>query len=550
MSKFYERVLSESCVNVCELLIDNLSKHPDKIAISYPKDLFNSKFDTLTTRELEQLCSALAWAMKSQGVGPGDKVVMFVKPKLEFAALTFALFRMGAVPVFIDPGMGFKNLLKCVESVNARVLIAEPIVHVIRKLKPKAFKSIEVFFSLSKNHFFAATGLLKLAKNHKKSFPVYHASENEMAAILFTSGGTGAPKGVVYTHKIFLEQTKMLGEMFSLTPKDVDLPGFPLFSLFTVGLGMESSIPLMNPARPAKVDAAKLIHSINARSATFVAGSPAIWKRVVDFCEEKNLVLSSVKYLVMFGAPVRVDLHERLTKILPNGTTYTPYGATECLPIATTSGKYILENVREHILSGAGVYLGHPANGVDIKIIARVDEQIDDFSKAKILNCGEVGEMLIQSSTVTPSYYQLQEKTKLAKIYDGNTIYHRMGDVGYLDSEGALWFLGRKNHVVCANDRVYYPVSVEAAFNKHPEVEKSALIEYKSSAAIVIQRKDGLCDWKSLPKFKAQLLELAASSKHCHDIEDIFLHPHLPVDGRHNIKIQREKLTVWANNFI
>ena len=175
---------------------------------------------------------------------------------------------------------------------------------------------------------------LSMLERAKTGFESAQLEPDETAAILFTSGGTGRPKGVVYTHKIYYEQTRLLQELFSLDENEIDFPCFPLFSLFTLCMGMTSCIPDMNPSQPAKADPKQLLRNITDNKVTFMAGSPAIWEALGSYCIKNNLTLPSVKYLVMFSAPVRNELHRRFSRILPNGATYTPYGATESLPVA------------------------------------------------------------------------------------------------------------------------------------------------------------------------------------------------------------------------
>lgn len=158
-----------------------------------------------------------------------------------------------------------------------------------------------------------------------------------------------AARNVVYTHKIYYEQTRLLQELFSLDENEIDFPCFPLFSLFTLCMGMTSCIPDMNPSQPAKADPKQLVQNIKDNKVTFMAGSPAIWEALGSYCIKNNITLPSVKYLVMFGAPVRNELHKRFSRILPNRTTYTPYGATESLPVANISGQMVFgANGRAH----------------------------------------------------------------------------------------------------------------------------------------------------------------------------------------------------------
>jgi len=159
-----------------------------------------------------------------------------------------------------------------------------------------------------------------------------------------------------------------------------------------------------------------------------------------------------------------------------------------------------------------------------------------------------VGEIIVKGPTASREYLNLPDKTAEAKIYDHNeTFWHRMGDVGYLDEAGRLWFCGRKSHVVTTPTHDLYPIPVEAIFNKHQEVQRSALVGLgtpgNQEPAIVIQRKDGhYLSGKSRSIFESELLSIAKKYSHTKEIQKIYLSKSFPVDVRHNIKIDRLKL--------
>jgi olefin beta-lactone synthetase len=533
-------------MNVADLLTNQYKVIPDNLALKVPTRQFSSyTYTQYTFRELEERSAQYANAFKAKGITLGMKVILFVKPSFDFPAITFALFRIGAVPVMIDPGMGVKNLLKCVKQVNAKAMIGIGSTHILRRVYASYFKSIDIFFTTSRFSIFTHS-LPKISdKMSVVSIPLDLEADTS-AAVLFTSGGTGVPKGVLYTHGIFTAQTHMLQQMFGLTTSDVDCPGFPLFALFTIGMGMCAVVPDMNPSRPALADPEKLVSNINDTGVTFAAGSPAIWEKVADFCIDNNIKLETVKYLVMFGAPVRNEIHEKFQKILPNGDTYTPYGATECLPIASISGREILVSFKDKIDNGAGVCVGKAAPGVTINIIKIHDEAMDELTEKDLVQSGEVGEILIDSPTVTPGYFEMPEKTKLAKITVDGRIFHRMGDVGYLDAEQNLWFCGRKDHLVQTQAHRYFSIPTEAIFNTHPKVKRCALVKVNRSAALVIERIDHQTH-KDL-KLISELKELSLGVESSQDIKDFYFHSDFPVDVRHNIKIDRKKLWIYAQN--
>lgn len=538
-------------MNIADRLTQWALEQPDKKAVVFPKRISKDhkyQYTSYTFKELDVLSNKFSVSLKKLGLKKGDKTLLFIKPSLDFSAIAFALFKAGIVPVFIDPGMGKKNLLKCIKEVEPVGMIAEKELHYLKYLYPTTFRSIKFNVTTGKLTWGKMSSILKMKKEKILVSKNEQNLPHETAAILYTSGGTGIPKGVVYTHQIFNTQTQMLKEMFDLKSDDIDLPGFPLFSLFTIAMGMTSCIPDMDPTKPGLCEPAKIVKNILDQKPTFVAGSPAIWERVADYCLKNSILLPSVKYVVMFGAPVSTKIHRKFKSLLPNGTTYTPYGATEALPVCNISGEYILKNTVHKTEEGHGTCIGLPTPGIEVEIIKITDDIISQFNRELIIPNYQVGEIIVKGLIVTPEYLNLPTKTAEAKIYENTEVlWHRMGDLGYKDELGRIWFCGRKSHMVVAKNNFYYPIPCEAIFNNHPAVKRSALVgigeQNDQTPAIVIERKDGhYLSGKARSIFESELMALAKKHKHTQEIQKIYLSKHFPVDVRHNIKIDRLKL--------
>ena len=258
--------------------------------------------------------------------------------------------------------------------------------------------------------------------------------------------------------------------------------------------------------------------------------------------------------MVMFGAPVQIEMHEMFSHILTHGDTYTPYGATECLPVSNISGSEILSSWKESFDDGKGVCVGQAASGMEIKIIKSQKNELLTLDKAIQLNPFEKGEIIVKGEVATRSYLDNPKAQKMAKIYQAESFWHRMGDMGYLDEQGRLWFLGRVAHHFQIDDETYYSIACEAIFNQHPQVSKSALVKVslpngKINPAIVLQRKDRKfhLNEKEQTDFTQEIKTLAEKYGHTKKIKSIFLKKEFPTDVRHNIKIDRKKLSQWAS---
>ena len=534
-------------MNIAERIVRTSKRIPDKKSVVFSERQSDGSYHYpfYTFKQFEERSNQFAHKLTEAGIRPGMRTLLFVKPCLDFSIITFALFKIGAVPVLIDPGMGIKNLLISIKQVKPEAMVSIGLIHWIRRLKPSSFENVKVKVSLDKVGF-STNYIYEGLDKADKSFPVYPAKDEDYSAILFTSGGTGIPKGVLYTHGILNAQTDALQQMFSLDETQSDLPGFPLFALFTLAMGMTSVVPDMDPTKPANCDPAKLVQNIQDNHITFVAGSPSIWEKVGKYCLAHKIKLPSIKQVVMFGAPVRSEIHEMYKKILGNGDTYTPYGATESLPISLISGSEILGSKSEKTKRGDGTCIGKAVPGIEIKII-----KASDIPESELLELGSeaIGEIVVSGLQVTPAYFEMPLENEKAKIIENGKIWHRVGDIGYLDRDQNLWFLGRKTHRVKVDDTTtHYSIRVEAIFNQHPVIKRTALIQIfrdgHITPALVVERLDG--NTKLTGAFKGELEALARSSFHTQMIQDFYLHSSFPVDVRHNIKIDRLKLSKWA----
>ncbi len=536
--------------NIAALMEQQARLRPFQRAVVFPEGrdaLGNVCWTQLSFAQLDALTSAYARGLEQRGVGVGDRVSFLVKPRLEFIPLVFAVFKLGAIPVLIDPGMGRQQFLACLDRMQPQVLIAEPVVHLLKHVFRRPFRSVKL--SISTGSWGGVT-LPELAAGGG-DLPARPRAEDDEAAILFTSGSTGPAKGVTYTHGIFHAQTRFIQELYGIEGGEVDLACFPLFGLFSMAIGMTVVIPDMDPTKPAQADPVKLIEAIQAHGCTSGAGSPAIWKNLGRYATEQGITLPSLKRLLMFGAPIPVWMHEQFQQIfVGDACIHTPYGATESLPVASISSREVLGETHARTRAGAGTCVGTPHPAVTVRIIAISDDPIARFDDATLLPVGEVGEITVRGPVVTPEYKDLPDQTAKAKMVetlpDGRTaIVHRMGDLGYLDDQGRIWFCGRKSHrVQLADGTLLFPVPVEGVFNEHPDVYRTALVGVDGRPVLCVELEPG-CRRDS-SEVEAELRTLGAAHAVSAGVDRFLFHPGFPVDVRHNAKIHRLQLATWA----
>ncbi len=536
-------------VNISRPLTEMARLQPETPAIIFPQER-----RSLTFQELEQESNRIARGFGRIGMVRGMRVALLVPPSPELFAITFALFKLGAVPVFIDPGIGARNMKGCLADAAPEAFIGIPKAHAARRVLGWGRASLRILVTVGGGRFWGGTPHEELRRLETGDLPFTPADthRDEIAAILFTSGSTGPPKGAVYSHGTFAAQVAALKEMYDIRPGEVDLPTFPLFALFAPALGMTALIPRMDFTRPGLVDPRNILGPAADYAATTMFGSPALLNRVGRYGVANGIKLPHLKRVISAGAPVPAAVLERFAALLPDDAEiFTPYGATEALPVSSIGSREILGETGRMTGEGRGICVGRPVNGISLAIIPISDEPIETWQEGLVLPAGEVGEITVRGPQVSVAYLNRPEATRMAKIVDpSGGVWHRMGDVGYLDNVGRIWFCGRKSHRVVTEKETLYTIPVEGVFNTHPAVFRSALVgidgTHGTRRPILCVELEAKQNRQARERIRQELLALGASYPHTRGIKEILFHPGFPVDIRHNAKIFREKLAVWA----
>jgi acyl-CoA synthetase (AMP-forming)/AMP-acid ligase II len=543
-------------VNVGLRLSETARQIPDGVGVVEPlaRDASGKRlYRQLSFLELDQQTDSIAAGLHRMGMRPGMRIALLARPGIDFIVLVFAMFKAGVVTILIDPGMGRQNLVKCLDEAEPEGFIAVPIAHAIRKLLPHRFRKARYNVTIGRRWLWGGPTVAQLRATPCESFVPCRTTASDPAAIIFTTGSTGPPKGVMYRHGNFNAQVDQLREHYDIQSGEIDVPGFPLFALFNAAMGVTTVIPDMDFTRPADVDPRNIVEAIHDWQATQAFGSPALWNAVGRYCEDNGVQLPSLRRVLSAGAPVPPHVLQRMKNAIhPAGDVHTPYGATESLPVASIAASVVLAETASQSTQGKGTCVGSRFSGIRWKVIAINDGPIADVSGVDELPRGEIGELMVQGDVVTTEYVTRAEANALHKVRDGDSFWHRMGDVGYLDRQDRFWFCGRKAHRVESVQGVMFTISCEAILNQHEKVYRSALVgigERKHQLPVMIAET-----WpehrprspKDEAKLLAELWELAKSNPLTEHVHDILLHPSLPVDIRHNAKIFREKLAVWA----
>jgi len=551
--------VSHAQPNACDLIHEVARKDRALLALVDRRDGVRLTFGELSTR-IAQVASRL----QGLGVRPKDRVALFVADGPRFVTLVNALFHLGAVPVLIDPGMGIDNVAACVREQKPRALVGIAKAQVLRLLRRSAFQSVQVNIVVD-GSFPGALKLRTGGEDNDTYTAMYRQAKDAPAAVLYTSGSTGAPKGVLYTHGMLMAQATAIRDMFDIKRGDVDVCCFLPFALFSVAMGMAAVFPRMDFRKPAKADPREIAASLTnpfgdgSRGATSAFGSPALWEPFSHFAASTGVKLTGVKRVLTAGAPVSPALHERLLQALSDGDVWTPYGATEALPVAFMNGRAIVAETAAKTRAGQGTCVGALAPGIEVRIIGVTDDAIAAIADAPSLPAGTPGEIVVKGPCVTRAYDETSERAKDAnarsKIADGDgadaVVWHRMGDVGTLDTDGRLWFLGRKAHRVETARGPLYSLPVEAVAETvwparaalvwrgtRPTQTPVLLLEDPMKAAAARDAKIQPEGRPSIDDVKAKLHSVLGRD----DLDVQAFAGVFPVDRRHNAKIEREAL--------
>ena len=542
--------------NIASALVRMARQQPASLAIAAPRrgKPRGPDFDvTWTYEELNRESDRIAQGFQDIGIGMGTRTALMVRPGLDLFAITFALFKVGAVPVLIDPGIGLKNLKVCLGEAEPEAFVGITAAHVARILLGWGRGTVRKLVTVGPRLMWGGhtlRGLKARVGTEDGAWEMARTGPEDMAAILFTSGSTGAPKGVVYTHGNFLAQVEAIRDVYGIHPGEVDLPTFPLFGLFDPALGMSTIIPDMDPTRPANVDPVKLLDAVRAYGVTNMFGSPALLNTVGRYAEQRGVKVQTLRRVISAGAPVTPPVMERILGMLPpGGDIVTPYGATESLPVSSIAASEVLSSCRERTEAGAGVCVGEPLDGVHVRVVEVDDREIPDWEGLRDVPDGTIGEVVVESAMTTSVYYNRPESTRLAKVgTKTGGVAHRMGDLGFMDEAGRLWFCGRKaQRVETASGRLH-TVPCELVFNNHPSVYRSALVGVGPTGSatpvicVELEKDATIAKGELLTDLRA----LAEEREHTSTIRHFLVHPGFPVDIRHNAKIRRGELASWA----
>ncbi len=493
---------------------------------------------TVTFGDLRDRVDQTAVGLLKAGVEPGDRVALMIPPGVDLSVALYGCWRMGAVAVLVDAGLGPKGMSGALAAANPDHFIGVTKALVASRILGWPGRRFSVRpLGIFKRLLRVVTSLDELAEAEGVS-PSLPASSDQ-AFLVFTSGSTGPSKGVKYTFGQAHAGRTLIIEKYKITSSDCLVAAFAPFAVYGPSMGVTSIVPDMDVTAPGTLTAVALGDAVVAGSATLVFASPAALGNVIKtsgaLTEAHKGAFSNVRVLLSAGAPIRPSMLRSASDLFPNASAHTPYGMTECLPVAEIS----LTDI-EGVSGGDGACVGEPLDGIDVQIDA-----LDHFGIAsgQLSHApGVLGEVVVRANHARSGYERLWHTTHLASQPKGS---HRTGDVGHLDAQGRLWIGGRMGDVITTAHGVVLPVRIEQAIEGLPGSDMVAVVGVgpvgTQQVVAVIQtptvRRPALADLDHHSNARSVAgVDLAA----------VLLVPELPVDRRHNSKMDRPRVAAWA----
>ncbi|HEY7982998.1 MAG TPA: AMP-binding protein [Ktedonobacterales bacterium] len=517
-------------MNIAAILSERAATHPDVPAIIDAPRGRAAQARTTTYAGLERAAAQGATLLWGAGLRPGDRVLVFVPMSAELYAVLIALFRLGLVPMFVDPSSGLEHLERCCKLMPPRAFVGSPKAHLLRALSP-ALRRIPLRIVVGG----VAPGALRWSHARQLApwAPIHASGDDDPALISFTSGSTGAPKVCVRSHRLLLAQQAVLARHFGgdVVVGTRALTALPIFVLAYLAGGATSVIPPGDLRHPARINPVAVVAALEAHQPTRAGASPAFWERIVAHCQATGQTLPALSHIYLGGAPVFPHLLRALHAVAPAAITVI-YGSTEAEPIAHVDYAAIQPADFAAMTGGFGLLAGTPVPEIEVAVLAnRWGAPLGPLSAAAFaalrLGADQPGEIVVRGDHVLPGYLHGEGDAE-TKLRVAGAIWHRTGDAGYLDARGRLWLLGRCAAGIADARGVLYPLSVECAVSSVPEVRRVALVGAGGRRTLVYERRQ-----PGDPATPAGLLRHTAWAA----IDDYREVPRIPVDRRHNAKV-------------
>ena len=556
--------------NLADIVLRVAREDPERIAVIEPygwESYGTRRYRRHTYAELSADVESVAVGLREMGIAELTRIVCMSPPSYETCVMGVALTRVGAFTIWIDPSVGYRNVAERLSRVRPEAFLGNALAHLGRITfgwGPRNLRKLILTESplLPGGRFitgfppFPGARSIRSLRKHTPAEPKPpKVGPDDPCAVLYTTGSTGPAKPSLYLHRNFCQLFRNAHHSWGWDEGNeipVDMAVFPAFLFIPISAGGTMVAPPIDFARqgPAQVDSSALIQVINDCAVESFFAAPILIENLAREALARNMTMSSLKRVIGAGAPITGPVETMLSAVMtPDGELAANYGATEAMPSTELGSREHLDGLWDLTEKGAGVCVGYALPGVELKIIDIVDGPIDSIGEMSELPTGRVGEILVRGKHVSPEYYLDPESTRKNKVPDPHGDWHRFGDAGYLDAQARLWVCGRVSQRVRAEGGNVFPLQVEPLFDAHPKVRRSGLVGVPGPAGelpVLCVEVMPDVDKHEYDGLRRELLARAAGSETANKIHAILFKRRLPVDPRHNSKIERPRLAKWA----
>ncbi|WP_374029175.1 AMP-binding protein [Bdellovibrio bacteriovorus] len=544
--------------NVITYMEKHLREFPDRVALRWANRQGMAQWDgdpkkpiphdQITYSQFALRINSFARGLLDIGIKKGDRVIIFLPMSLDMYTAMFAVQRIGAIAVFLDSWARSHHLGASAECVGPKAMISFKMAFDLVDQVPE-FKSmpIRVLYGPGDKFTHKFEELLK-----KEASPIEPVESEFTALITFTTGSTGKPKGANRTHRFLSAQHHALSHVIPYTEKDKDMPAFPIFSLNNLASGVTTILPALDLAQPSERDPAILACQIINENINCTTLSPSMLVGLARFCKEKGITLSGLRRVVTGGAPISKDDVKAFYDIAPQTDLWILYGSTEAEPMAHIEGRDMLKEskITDPEIIEEGVNVGHISDDIDFKFIRIKDGPIDlaetAWSQIEVPR-GEVGEFICTGDHVCRDYYNNPDAFKTTKILDEKSrVWHRTGDLAYIDADKNLWIVGRVNNAIERAGKYYFPVRAEVLLKRMDFTYRCAFLGMddkslgQATYAVVELKADINVASFDFVKAKDEIRRVFDKNKI--PVDEIKFVSKIPMDPRHHSKVEYKVL--------
>ena len=510
--------------NVASLFFDAAQRNPGGLAFA------RANAAPLTFQELRVRVERFAGGLAHAGFGSGDRAVFMLPMSPELYVGVLGALTVGGVAVFVDPWVSLRRIAALAAAAGAKAFVGTPKSHLLRLLAPGLRRIPLTIASGSVARPFARHRLAAMHGDHRLAL----VSPDAAALITYTTGSSGAAKGVNRTHAILAAQHDVIRREFPALPGDVDLTTFPVFALSNLAAGITTVIPPVDLRRVASANGARVLQAIHACGVTTLAASPPLFDALADHVRARGTA-PAVRRIVTGGAPVRDDQLRRWRAIWPRAEIVIAYGSSEAEPVASIGA-----DERVALAGGRGYCVGRPVHAVKCRLIPIAKGPVSELRDPP--GAGDVvGELLVSGPHVCRDYVGDQRAFAENKVRDADGIvWHRMGDTGYFDAQGRFWLVGRVHSTIERAGVPIHPQVIEqAAQGDDANIRRVAAVGMPDGTlgerlVLVVESDSAAVE----PEIRARLGKAKLAPV---DALVVTRKP-LPVDPRHNSKVDYQRL--------